>query len=356
MASYSIETRKLKCGELRFKVTIVVKKDSRIIHRESKTLKKKALAKSYGIKRVAELEEHGVNGHVKSVPIGELLDLYMYEAELWNRTGRTKRYVIQLLRDCDISKVDSNSLLTSDLITHCKNRKAAGAGGATVYHDIAYLRSVLKKAKPVFNISANYQIFEEAVPVLSDMGLIGKSQKRTRRPTTEELKLLREGLKKRENVRPNGTTRIPYLDILEFSILTCMRIGEVCKILWEDLDETNKTVVVRDRKDPRKKTGNHMLVPLLGESFDIALKQPRKNNRIFPYNCRSVTAGFQRVRNELGIEDLRYHDLRREGASRLFEKGYSLEEVAQVTGHRNLNILWQVYTQLFPHKLHDKFD
>ncbi len=79
-----------------------------------------------------------------------------------------------------------------------------------------------------------------------------------------------------------------------------------------------------------------------------------KEELIFSYNSRSVSAGFQRVRNELGIEDLRYHDLRREGASRLFEKGYSIEEVAQVTGHRNLNILWQVYTQLFPHKLHNK--
>jgi len=79
-----------------------------------------------------------------------------------------------------------------------------------------------------------------------------------------------------------------------------------------------------------------------------------KDELIFPYNSRSVSAGLQRVRNELGIEDLKYHDLRREGASRLFEKGYSIEEVAQVTGHRNLNILWQVYTQLFPHKLHNK--
>ena len=98
-----------------------------------------------------------------------------------------------------------------------------------------------------------------------------------------------------------------------------------------------------------------MIVPLLAGSFDIVKRQPQNDDLIFPYNPRSVTAGFQRVRNELGIEDLRYHDLRREGASRLFEKGYSIEEVAQVTGHRNLNILWQVYTQLFPHKLHDKF-
>jgi integrase len=88
--------------------------------------------------------------------------------------------------------------------------------------------------------------------------------------------------------------------------------------------------------------------------MDILLRRKKKGNLIFPYNPRSVTAGFQRVRNSLGIEDLRYHDLRREGASRLFELGYSIEEVAQVTGHRNLNILWQVYTQLFPHKLHNK--
>ncbi len=354
MASYSIETRKLKSGELRFKVTVIVKKDSRIIHRESKTLKKKALAKSFGIKRVVELESEGILNTSKSTSIAELLDRFMTEPELWNRTGRTKRYVIKLLRDCDIAKVDTDKLKTSDLIEHCKNRKGAGAGSATVYHDIAYLRSVMKKANPVFNVSANCQVFDEAVPVLIDMGLIGKSQKRTRRPTSEELKLLKAGLEKRESFRPNGKTRIPFNDILEFSILTCMRIGEVCNILWKDLDHENKTVVVRDRKDPRKKAGNHMLVPLLGESFEIALKQVRKGERIFPYNPRSVTAGFQRVRNELGIEDLRYHDLRREGASRLFEKGYSIEEVAQVTGHRSLDILWQVYTQLHPHKLHQK--
>ncbi|WP_070962869.1 site-specific integrase [Vibrio sonorensis] len=354
MASYYIETRKLKNGESRFKVTIVVKKSSRIIHRECKTLKKKALAKSYGLKRVAELEAEGALNQKKTVSLGELLDMFMSDRDLWANTGRTKRYVIQLLRDCDIANIDSNSLKTSDLIEHCRNRKSTGAGGATIYHDVAYLRSVMKKAKPVFNIAANYQVFEEAVPVLIDMRLIGKSQKRTRRPTTIELEKLRKGLEKRQSFRPNGPTRIPFVDILEFSILTCMRIGEVCSIRWDDLDKENKTVVVRDRKDPRKKAGNHMLVPLLGESFDIAVTQPKRGERIFPFNPRSVSTGFQRVRNELGIQDLRYHDLRREGASRLFEKGYSSEEVAQVTGHRNLNVLWQVYTQLFPHKLHEK--
>ncbi|EET1132915.1 tyrosine-type recombinase/integrase, partial [Escherichia coli] len=63
-----------------------------------------------------------------------------------------------------------------------------------------------------------------------------------------------------------------------------------------------------------------------------------------------------RVRSKLGIKDLRYHDLRREGASRLFEAGFSIEEVAQVTGHRSLNVLWQVYTELYPKSLHNRFE
>jgi len=355
MASLTIETRTLANKELRFKATITVKSKGLIIHRESRTFKKKELAKTWGKNKTNEMEELGVVGY-KTCSLGKLLDYFMNDRLLWDNTGRTKQYVIRMLRDADIANVQSDKLKTSDLIKHCANRLETGAKPQTIYHDIAYLRSVMKKSMPVFNIKSNIGVFEEAVPVLVDMKLVGKSDKRTRRPTENELDKLREGLLKRQNFRPNSkSTQIPYIDILEFSILTCMRIGEVCALRWDDLNEDHKTIIVRDRKDPRKKEGNHMIVPLLAGSFDIANRQEKKTEIIFPYNSRSVTAGFQRVRNELGITDLRYHDLRREGASRLFEKGYTIEEVAQVTGHRNLNILWQVYTQLFPHKLHDKF-
>lgn len=353
MASFTIEKRAKANGDFSYRCTVRVKEAGEIIHRESQTFSKKELARTWGKTRCDAIENHGALNKHKAVPLGTLLNMYFEDADLWAGTGRTKRYVIQMLMDCDIAKVMSDALKTSDLIEHCKNRRSAGAGPATIYHDVAYLRSVMKKAIPVWNIAANHQIFEDAVPVLIEMGLVGKSQKRTRRPTENELDKLKTGL--RERMSHSGCV-IPFIDILDFSILTCMRIGEVCGLRWDDLNESHKTILVRDRKDPRKKTGNHMIVPLLAGSFDIVTRQPKTNELIFPFNSKSVTAGFQRVRNDLGIEDLRYHDLRREGASRLFEKGYSIEEVAQVTGHRNLNILWQVYTQLFPHKLHDKFN
>lgn len=158
MASFSIKKRTLKSGEPRFTVGIVVKKNSAIIHRESKTFRKKELARTYALKRVSELEDPNFS-HKKSVPLYVLLDMFIYDRDLWDKTGRTKQYVIRMLRDCDIAQIQSDQLKISDLIEHCRNRKGAGDQPATIYHDVAYLRSVMKKASPVFNISANHYIF-----------------------------------------------------------------------------------------------------------------------------------------------------------------------------------------------------
>ena len=56
----------------------------------------------------------------------------------------------------------------------------------------------------------------------------------------------------------------------------------------------------------------------------------------------------------LGIEDLRFHDLRHEGTSRLFELGHDIPRVAQHTGHRSWQNL-QRYTHLTDHGVVDKY-
>ena len=48
MASVTYEKRKLANGEFRYKATIRTKKDSVIIHRESKTFTKKELTVQWG--------------------------------------------------------------------------------------------------------------------------------------------------------------------------------------------------------------------------------------------------------------------------------------------------------------------
>ena len=130
-----------------------------------------------------------------------------------------------------------------------------------------------------------------------------------------------------------------------------MRLGEIIRIKWDDLNEADRTVIIRDRKHPREKVGNDQEVPLLGEAFEIVMRQPRTDGRIFPVTEGTVSTIFPRACRQLGIEDLAFHDLRHEGVSRLFEMGYSIEQVALVSGHRDWKMLKR-YTQIKAKDLH----
>ncbi|MBM4229274.1 MAG: hypothetical protein FJ184_00825 [Gammaproteobacteria bacterium] len=62
----------------------------------------------------------------------------------------------------------------------------------------------------------------------------------------------------------------------------------------------------------------------------------------------AVTTGFRRAVSRARLEssdqlcvDLRFHDLRHEAVSRLFEQGFNVMEVASISGHRSLQMLYR---------------
>lgn len=59
----------------------------------------------------------------------------------------------------------------------------------------------------------------------------------------------------------------------------------------------------------------------------------------------SVTQAFGRTCRRAGCNDLRFHDLRHEAASRLFEKGLNPMQLAAISGHKTLEMLKR-YTHL----------
>lgn len=90
-----------------------VKENGKVVYSKSKAFKKKALATTFGKNAVTELETKGVNPY-KQCTIGELIDLYMNDKDLYDKDGRTKRYTIKLLRDCDLSKIYCHELRISN--------------------------------------------------------------------------------------------------------------------------------------------------------------------------------------------------------------------------------------------------
>ena len=61
---------------------------------------------------------------------------------------------------------------------------------------------------------------------------------------------------------------------------------------------------------------------------------------VFPgVTTEAVKRSYMRAIRQAGIEDLRFHDLRHEATTRLFEKGLNTVEVASITGRKDLRML-----------------
>ena len=150
-------------------------------------------------------------------------------------------------------------------------------------------------------------------------------------------------------------------DLVTFACATGMRLGEILRLSWAELNETKRTIWIRDRKHPKQKKGNDQEVPLVRGPFvlagqvidplEIIKRQDRKRKLIFPCHAASVSTAFTRAVHACEIDDLHFHDLRHHGCSLFFEAGYSIEQVALVSGHRDWNMLRR-YTKLRPESLH----
>jgi integrase len=65
----------------------------------------------------------------------------------------------------------------------------------------------------------------------------------------------------------------------------------------------------------------------------------------FPYTPNALKLACNRLKNKGNIKDLHFHDFRHEAVSRLFEKGLSVPEVALISGHKDIRMLFR-YTHL----------
>jgi integrase len=255
---------------------------------------------------------------------------------------------------------------TPVLVAFCDTREREGAGPATILQDFTYIGTVLRHGGALIgaeHATANaLAAVDAARRTLRHSGRVANPDERDRRPTDAELQQLIDYWA----ARPRQS--IPMIDLTLFAVSTAMRLGEIVSLQWEDLDEAHRTIIIRARKHPTKKATNHQKVPLpfgtcvvggkVIDPLDIMLRQPsawRRTGRIFPHSAQSASRAFQRATDELGIKDLHFHDLRHDGASRLFEAAWTIERVALVTGHRDWNMLRR-YTQLRPEDFHRKPD
>jgi integrase len=81
-------------------------------------------------------------------------------------------------------------------------------------------------------------------------------------------------------------------------------------------------------------------------AIELLSNLERNGPNVFPISSSyAITDAFRRATKKAGVLGLRFHDLRHEAVSRLFEKRLNVMEVASISGHRSLQML-QRYTHL----------
>lgn len=343
----------------KWRATVRAKDGGKLTFNRSRTFPTKKQAEAWATMLEAEILTKGtdaISASIRSngVTVRDLIERYSKEFDRSPKLfGDTKRNVLKTLAESSLGELSVTRLTSQEIITWCRERHdATNVGASTLYQYLTYLRLPLRMARPAWNMpNVTTAPVDDALPVLTQQGLVGQGKERDRRLHGDEFARLLAKLIEYQN-RPRATTR--HADVFEFAVASAFRLGEILRIRWDDIDPVGRTVVIRDRKDPRNKIGNHQRVPLLGRAWDIVQAQPRADNeQIFPFSETTVSMTFGKAVDALGLLDLRFHDLRHEGTSRLFEAGYQIQEVALITGHKNWNMLRR-YTQIRPESLHRK--
>lgn len=351
----TISSRKRKDGSTSHTAQIRIMREGVKVYQESQTFDRKPAAKAWVKKREAELAQPGALERLsrKGVALRDIIEHYIAEQDKIELLARTRRATLRAIGRTWLGDVVDRDITSQVLVDYVLWRMSPEGGGVapqTTSNDLSHLSSVLNVARPAWGYDIDLHAMGDARRVLRGMRVRTKGKQRDRRPELSELDLLLQHFFMASARRPSSTN-MPK--VLGFALYSARRQDEIVRIRWDDLDEENQRVLVRDMKNPGQTIGNNVWCHLPDEAWAILQSMPRVCPEIFPYTAGNVSINFTRACQFFGIEDLHFHDLRHEGISRLFEMGWDIPRVSSVSGHRSWASL-QRYTHL--RKQGDKFE
>ncbi|MCL6285543.1 site-specific integrase [Ruegeria sp. 2012CJ41-6] len=286
-----------------------------------------------------EVETSAERGHLsvdlsrlKLATLGDMLERYMREVISRKQAGRNEACMIEsILRD-DVKLCGTRlDRLRAEQFSEWRDNRLKRMKPASVCRYLGVVQHALDIAKRDWGMPLPVNpVREVRRPVVRN--------RRERRITTEERVALLDCAGRYQN---------PLLQpLITLALETAMRRGELLAIRWCDVDTRLSVVRLRTSKNGHART-----VPLSSEAlrmFDRLREDERNSNpdaHVFPMKGNAVQLAWGRIVRRAGIRDLRFHDCRHEAISNFFERGFSLPEVALISGHRDTRMLLR-YTHL----------
>ncbi len=332
----TIQEKTLSDGRIAYKAQVIKKKNRKVVLQKSRQFARKAQAKAWmeSVEKAFEKTGAAPSRH-RNTTMASLIWTYLADHDALDRSYEysKERDLLYIADRTYFGEMVAEEITAKD-ISDFGSWLRQGRKPPTVRNYLSYLKPIFRVAKIRFDVNIELSTFEEAWEPLKITNVVGKSAERTRRPEIEELDQLMRAF---ELSRLNGNN--PIDRIVAFAIFSTRRLGEITQLTWDDYHPNDQRVCVRDMKNPTNKRGNHVWCRITPEAQAIIECMPQDDERIFPVPKTSISAAFSRKTNDLGIKDLRFHDLRHEGVSWIFEKGWTIPEVQSVSGHRTWDSL-----------------
>lgn len=321
-----------KRGELQWQA--IVKRKGYPLQSKTWNTRKEAEAWARGIESEMDRGAFVSRGEVERTTVGDLIERYR-EDELPKKLGKGFKPALKTLE----SALGAYSLaaLSSKIVTdYRKKRLASGLSGDTVRKEINLLSRIIDLAGKEWGLPL------PANPcAMVSRPAPGKA--RERRLEGDELTTL---------LRATGDEKQLHA-LIVVAVETAARLGELLSVTWSDIDLQKRVMIIRGIHGRGTKNADAFrAVPLSSEAVR-ALKELKKlptsiDGRVFWWWAASdsFNKAWRRLCKVAKVEGLRFHDLRHEATSRLFEKGvFDSMEVATITGHKTLQMLKR-YTHL----------
>ena len=218
---------------------------------------------------------------------------------------------------------DAAALRPAELAKYRDDQLKAGKANASVRIELSLLSAIYKAAKQEWG----YTLLANP---LAEIKRPPPAKGRERRLEKDELEKLLS--------LASGT---PMHSLIILAVETAMRAGELISLKWENINLTTRVALLPDTKN-----GERRLVPLSTKAIAVLNSIEQSNGRVFAFDASyAVSNAFKRLTDKAAITGLRFHDLRHEAVSRLFEKQFNTMEVASISGHKSLQMLLR-YTHL----------
>lgn len=329
-----IETRLTKTGEVRYRVLIRKQGYAPV----SETFKKKSDAEKWRRKTLVDMDKRVYVADSKQ-PVRELFEKYRDEVTPRKPGARWEKVRLEkFLKTAGFMRQTVGQMSYRDMQAW-RDARLKEVSDASVRRELNLISAVFTHARNEWHVA----MLENPV---SRCKRPANPKNRKRRVSQAEVESLWNHFDTQIHTKQSY---IPWM--FEFAIETGMRLGELCKLRWKDVNQEERWLYVLPSKN-----GDDRHVPLSDRALALLVgvrMTNAKDERVFPVNAGSTGTKFREACKTLGIVDLHFHDTRHEACSRL-AKIFTLLELAEIIGHRDINSL-RVYYNPTAAELASKF-